>query len=138
MQLDCTRSPSFVGKRHVSPAGLGALVHVTGALRGVSALASMFGLVLDFGAVFPAAVLEASAASLSTRLVSHAITGSQIALHPFGQAQRRQVDERCDRRTAMRALQRLFTARELLEQRLALRHAQGIAEHDGAPARLGG
>ena len=106
--------------------------------RGVSALASMFGLVLDFGAVFPAAVLEASAASLSTRLVSHAITGSHIALHPFGQAQRRQVDERCDRRASMRALQRLFTARELLEQRLALRHAQGIAEHDGAPARLGG
>ena len=83
-------------------------------------------------------LLEASAASLSTRLVSHAITGSQIALHPFGQAQRRQVDERCDRRASMRALQRLFTARELLEQRLALRHAQGIAEHDGAPARLGG
>lgn len=83
-------------------------------------------------------LLEASAASLSTRLVSHAITGSQIALHPFGQAQRRQVDERCDRRASVRALQRLFTARELLEQRLALRHAQGIAEHDGAPARLGG
>lgn len=101
--------------------------------RGVSALAWFWTLARCFRPL-----LEASAASLSTRLVSHAITGSQIALHPFGQAQRRQVDERCDRRTAMRALQRLFTARELLEQRLALRHAQGIAEHDGAPARLGG
>ena len=126
--LICTRSPSFVGMRHVSPAGLGACTRH----RGVSALA-----VLDVGAVFPAAP-RGLGRVLSTRLVSHAITGSHIALHPFGQAQRRQVDERCDRRTAMRALQRLFTARELLEQRLALRHAQGIAEHDGAPARLGG
>ena len=129
MQLGCTRSPSFVGKRHVSPAGQGACTRH----RGVSALAWFWTLARCFPPL-----LEASAASLSTRLVSHAITGSQIALHPFGQAQRRQVDERCDRRTAMRALQRLFTARELLEQRLALRHAQGIAEHDGAPARLGG
>ena len=103
-----------------------------GRLYTLSALA-----VLDVGAVFPAAP-RGLGRVLSTRLVSHAITGSHIALHPFGQAQRRQVDERCNRRTAMRALQRLFTARELLEQRLALRQAQGIAEHDGAPARLGG